>query len=151
VFACTDDRLACQQVNFTECPTRIDFSHITDAVLLDNGFGLGVARNALYYKTPSPGGGEPNPRDTWRCAQPTGPFEGPGPEDPPVRIARFVAAGASGDRAYLCGVVETPACEAESVVVLTATAGGGGPPVAGGPPRPPPTAGARTSSPAPAA
>lgn len=127
VFACTDDRLACQQVNFTECPTRIDFSHITDAVLLDNGFGLGVARNALYYKTPSPGGGEPNPRDTWRCAQPTGPFEGPGPEDPPVRIARFVAAGASGDRAYLCGVVETPACEAESVVVLTATAGAADP------------------------
>ncbi|MCA9555358.1 MAG: hypothetical protein KC933_35325, partial [Myxococcales bacterium] len=119
VYACTEDRLACQQVHFSDCPMRPNFSRFSDALVLENGFGLAVGRNALYYKAPTPGG--PSPRDTWRCDQPEGPFDDDG--GTPVHISRYVAAAASGDRLYVCAVAEVPACQPEFAVVLTATAG----------------------------
>lgn len=120
LFACTDDRLACQQVSLTTCAIRPDFTRLEDVLITDGGFGLAVGNNALYYKTPTAGGPEPN--DDWRCDQPLGPFEAPG-EEGAITLSRFRSIGRVGSRLFVCGQEEVPACTPSRAVVLTATAG----------------------------
>lgn len=123
IFACSDDRLACQQVNLTSCERGGVFDRVDDAILNSAGFGLAVAKLALYYKSPNPAGQpNPNPNDAWRCAQPEGPFVGPNEGQPAVSLQRFDTIGATGNRLMLCGTEKVAPCESARAIVLTGTA-----------------------------
>jgi len=123
VFACSDDRLACQQVNFSACARREDFENIDDAIIADTGFGLGVAKNALYYKTANPPGTlNPAPNDDWRCAQPLGPYEDLEPSAGNYNLERFNTIGATEGRLFVCGIEKVEACDSARPIVLTASA-----------------------------
>lgn len=123
LFACTASGENCQPVGIAACMARPALRALRDAVVNDNGFGLAVAEDALYYKTPNPTG---TPRlsinDTWRCSQPEGPFPSLDPEGEAIDFETFRTIGVSKDRLFLCGETSPPQCEARRAVVITATA-----------------------------
>ncbi len=128
IFACAEDGQNCQEVTTTQCRVRPALHPLQNALVTNDGFGLGVAHTALYYKTPGePGLPKLSTRDTWRCAQPEGPFMALRPEDPDVDLQTFETIGVSGDRLFVCGPLTVGACEPQQAVVLTATSTRGEP------------------------
>lgn len=120
IFACDEEPFSCTKVSIDHCPGDAQSLYVSDAVMLPNGVGVGIAFRGLYLKAPGPAAPDPSPSDLWTCSEfsPDPLYQNTRGES--IRLNGLRALGQIGNRAFVCSVRNNPPCEPYYPVVLSA-------------------------------
>lgn len=121
IFACNEDPFSCTASPIvSDCRADAHRLFIRDAVLLDNGVGVGISSAGVYLKNRTPVGPDPTASDLWTCHQfPETNYLNTRGET--ILIEDLQQIAAIDNRVYLCATRRDPPCEPWYPVILTAT------------------------------
>lgn len=123
IYACTDDRIDCLSVMVQRCDRATYYGGLGDLAITDNGVGVGLSGQVLYFKAARPAPMiNPHPGDPWVCAEPRPNYAWRAPStEAPVRLGWLGAMTTHHNRVYVCAETVYENCQPNYAVILTAT------------------------------